>query len=92
MTEDTGKYMLPNGSWINPELVKAQGIDDARLKRLIWLHFQKDEVMRKAHDAVREIENEMQEVWGFEPDESKHTHRFLIPYPEERFIPESPES
>lgn len=82
---------LPAGSILNPNLVNAQGLDLNAVQRLVWLHYQKDEIMRNAHEAVRGIENEMQRVWGFEVDSTKHTHRHMIPYPQKLFIPENPD-
>ena len=39
--------------------------------------------MRDAHEKIRLIEQQMQQIWGFDPDDTKHTHRHRVPNPEE---------
>ena len=75
---------LDNGGILNPALVQKQHLTLEDVRVLVGLHAEKDNIMREAHDRIKEIEFVMQEVWGFGQDETKHTHRFRIPYPEQR--------
>ncbi len=70
------------GDVLNHRLIVEKDLSKDEVLKLVYLHNKKDEIMRKAHDKIKEIEFQMQDVWGFERDESKHTHRFNIPYPE----------
>ncbi len=76
------ELMLNDGSLLNPLMVKEQQLTQKQVNELKELHRQKDIIMRDAHEAVKQIEFEMQKVWGFDQDETRHTHRFRIPCPE----------
>lgn len=73
--------LLSGGGYLNPNLVTQQKITKQDIARLQYLHWVKDEIMRQAHAAVKQIEFEMQKTWGFSQDETKHSHRLQIPNP-----------
>lgn len=79
------QLFLPDGSYLNSDLVEQQGLTADDVRVLVLLHFQKDEIMRQAHEKIRAIENQMQMAWGFEVDENRHTHRHRVPSPDVAF-------
>ena len=80
-THDGESLLLHNGALLNPHQVIKQGLSAEQIRRIKMLHREKDAVMREAHLRVKQIEFEMQDAWGWDRDETKHTHRFQIPYP-----------
>jgi len=75
---------------INPLLTKEKGLSDETISKIISKHIEKLRVyekMKKAEDdntlqffadMVREIEFELQDLWGFERDYSFHEW-YLVP-------------
>lgn len=71
-------------SSINPLLIVQQKLTLAQVMELRELHRRKDEIFQRAHADMKTLEFVMQDVWGFERDESKHTHRHRIPNPQHK--------
>ena len=45
-----------------------------------------DEINRRSHAQMKEIEFHMQTAWGFDPNESRHTWSCMIPNPQLRKV------
>ena len=73
---------------LNPHLVAAQKLSRVDVAILHELHAKKDVIFERAEGnqdidelvaTLRDLEFKMQEVWGFDIDENKHTWRYLMP-------------
>ncbi len=73
---------LNDGTFLNGRLVTKMELSLEQIQRLKELHREKDIVMQDAHEQIKQIEFEMQRVWGFAEDDRLHTHRFRVPCPE----------
>ena len=77
---------------LNQELIKKQGLDPERVKRLQELHAYRKQVfadmeletdpaaLRAFAVRVESIEFQLQEAWGFVQDAQKHSWWFQVPH------------
>lgn len=71
---------------INLQLVKSKNLSQQAISEIESIHDKLTNLMSRAglgvfnqsvYDRIEELEFELQDWWGFERDESKHTHKKL---------------
>lgn len=73
----------------NPNLVKLRGIDEESVKQINLLHEKLDNLMSRAnlgafnqsvYDEIESIENQLQVLWKFGIDKSKHKWKHVYKF------------